>query len=378
MDNSHVRSASVSASVSPPLSPHNPLAAAPAKQHSSLHRLLDQSQQFSPEYGGQLSNHLPMALHALHALGANEARLQSFFNAYATSHLANRATPAIADSPEADRAGGESLDWQACFGQLAAFNALRRHFSGILSRQGRDAVLREVLPELLPGLAAAAFHGAIRTAHAVESEHEVELASALAYWTCRWQPLPAPLTDGTPVPMLGLDAWAKRLRHEARTWRGDAPLIFLRMQQASATPSLASLAVALAPAISGRDRLAELASLALTLYLESRSFTVLHMITGLRALRVLSTWVDLDAAPVQPLLARVFVAAFMASGAQRQDLSLVIAAALRQRASWQALAAAAVQADDEHEIKLVHACREEMAVYGDERYLHAAALVLTR
>lgn len=378
MDNSHLRSAAVSASVSAPLTPHNPLAAAPEKQHSSLHRLLDQSQQFSPEYGGRLSNHLPMALHALHALGANEARLQSFFNAYATSHLANRATPAMDDSPKAGCAGGESLDWQACLGQLAAFNALRRHFSAMLSRQGRDAVLREVLPELLPGVAAAAFHGAIRTAHAVESEHEGELASALAYWTCRWQPLPAPLTDGTPLPMLGLDAWAERLRHEARTWCGDAPLIFLRMQQASATPSLASLAVALAPAISGRDRLAELARHALTLYLESRSFTVLHMITGLRALRVLSAWFDLDAAPVQPLLARVFVAAFMASGAQRRDLSLVIAAALRQRASWQALAAAAVQADDEHEIKLVHACREEMAVYGDERYLHAAALVLTR
>jgi hypothetical protein len=49
MDNSHVRSAAVSASVPAPLTPHNPLAFSPAIQRSSLHRLLDQSQQFSPE-----------------------------------------------------------------------------------------------------------------------------------------------------------------------------------------------------------------------------------------------------------------------------------------------------------------------------------------
>ena len=41
----------------------------------------------------------------------------------------------------------------------------------------------------LPGVAAAAFHGLIRTAHAVQSGHAGEVAAALAYWAWRWQPL---------------------------------------------------------------------------------------------------------------------------------------------------------------------------------------------
>ena len=37
--------------------------------------------------------------------------------------------------------------------------------------------------------------------------------------------------------------------------------------------------------------------------------------------------------------------------------------------------AAAITSDDDHVIKLVHACREEATVYGEGNYLHAAALV---
>jgi hypothetical protein len=39
---------------------------------------------FDCEYGGGLSNHLPMALWALHRLGADEARIDSFARGYST------------------------------------------------------------------------------------------------------------------------------------------------------------------------------------------------------------------------------------------------------------------------------------------------------
>jgi hypothetical protein len=46
-------------------------------------------------------------------------------------------------------------------------------------------------------------------------------------------------------------------------------------------------------------------------------------------------------------------------------------------AAWDALAARAVASDDDHDVKLADACREERLVFGnDERYRVAVALRL--
>lgn len=67
-------------------------------------------------------------------------------------------------------------------GHTAAYPVLRAGFEDALSQGAPQAVLRRVLPEMLRGLHAFAFHGLIRTAHAWESGHRGELASALATW----------------------------------------------------------------------------------------------------------------------------------------------------------------------------------------------------
>ena len=48
----------------------------------SFNKLIIQSQDFSTEYGDELSNHLPMALFALHKVGASENQLIQFYNSY--------------------------------------------------------------------------------------------------------------------------------------------------------------------------------------------------------------------------------------------------------------------------------------------------------
>ena len=143
----------------------------------TLHPLLTANLQFPPEYQDQLSNHLPMALHALSALGAPEARLRSFFDRYAQRFGDARAPQAAA----------AALDWRALRAQPAAYAALCASFAAMIDAIGVDATLRRTLPDLWPGVAAAAFHGLIRTAHAVQGGHPGELAHALAYWAWRWQ-----------------------------------------------------------------------------------------------------------------------------------------------------------------------------------------------
>jgi len=89
----------------------------------------------------------------------------------------------------------------------------------------------------------------------VEGGHAGELAAALAYWAWRWQPLEVPIAS---TPALPLPVWAERLMREARTWGTTGPLISIRLDEATHSPN----------------------------------FTMFHMMTGLRALRVLLPWLD--------------------------------------------------------------------------------------
>jgi hypothetical protein len=320
--------------------------------------------QFPLEYGDQLSSHLPMALHALHSLGADEARIGAFFHSY-SRRFEGMAAPAPAAAPQ---------DWLSLRGDWSTFGALRSYFESALAAEGRDALLRRVLPALLPGISAVAFHGAIRLAHALEGGHAGELVAALSYWASRWQQLPVPAVPSGVEP-LPLPVWSERLVAGASTWRSEAPLIFLRMMEASARPVYAELAGgALPPAPTLLVRVAEFANLALDYYLHSANFTVLHMITGLRAVRVLAPWLPQEQAfqtQAQEFLTQAFVAAYLAGRVQWREILLPT-----EGLNWTELSDAATLATDDHVVKLVHACREEYAAYGDARYAQAAALAL--
>jgi len=105
-------------------------------------------------------------------------------------------------------------------------------------------------------------------------------------------------------------------------------------------------------------------------YAETRNFTVLHMVTGLRALRMLSPWIE-DPAAVAPVLARAVTAAYLAARVPANpELPPV------PSSDWGGVIHAAIASSDDHVIKIVHACRDEAAAYGEGRYLEAAALAV--
>jgi hypothetical protein len=332
----------------------------PITAHAPLYVLLDANLRHPPEYRDQLTNHLPMVLHALHSLGASPQRMQDFYAGYSQRFLDRPVpTPAALSHPR-------TVDWLALRGQVDAYPVLLTYFNDLVAREGVHGSLRQSLPDLMPGVAAAAFHGAIRTAHAVQAGHRQELAAALAYWAWRWQALEAP-----PVPdvLLGLDGWAPRLVQESLGWRSSGPLISIRMEHASQSTTYISLAGALAPAENLATRIRQLAGWAVDRYVASPNFTVLHMVTGLRALRKLLPWIE-DSVEAQSLLARNILAAYMAAQVKPLDAPPVAAPH-----PWDAVIAAAITSDDDHVVKLVHACREEATVYGEGNYLRAAALV---
>jgi len=330
-----------------------------------LHRLLDDALRLPPEYGDGLSSHLPMALAALDGLGAGEARLREFCARYAARF---EGAPPVA-APRAEPACG---DWTARLGCFDAWPVLRAHFAAALAERGRDAVLAASLPVLVLGVGAVAFHGLIRTAHAVESGHEGELGAALAYWAARWLPLEAPAGPAVDYSTAAdwLDALDARLRVADAGWTAGGRLIVDRMRDATRTTAYRQLA--------GRRverplvALGDLARAAAARYAATRNFTVLHLVTGARAARVLGPWLSRHEAALAPLWHAVAAASLASrvAGAPRARIAV-------EPLSWPEVRARAIASDDDHVVKLVHAASSQVAFDPDPVWLAAARVAVS-
>lgn len=328
-----------------------------------LAELLDAGLEFPPEYRGGLSNHLPMTLHALYELGASSQRMRTFHATYMQRCLANCLQHSF------ENQAPSNIDWLQFRGLPDAYPTLLAHFDEFIFRHGMEETLKKSLPHLLPGVSAAGFHGVIRTAHALQAKHPRELAAALGYWAWRWQPLAKNSADGQLLPF---DLWSQCLVEQAREEKLQKPDALIRdcMDEASLTPTYKALAGALAPASSLEKRIAQLASFSVSRYLESRNFTVLHMVTGARALRILLPSID-DSHQAQLLVAQCFTAAYLAAGVG--PVSHIKAVDLQD---WKSVMNDAMKSNNEHVIKMVYACRDEASVYGSGQYLTAANMAL--
>ena len=304
----------------------------------TLTDLLDEGAAFDAEYAGGLSNHLPMALLALARLGATEARLNAFAQTY--SRRLQPAPPA--------RAWPAGDAWASRLGERAAWPEYRDLFGDWLLHEHSSDVLRQTLPLLMQGCGAAAFHGLIRTAYALQSTRRQELADALAYWACRWLDLGMPVTGGTSGTIREPEAVLRQLHATP----SDAGLIFQRMQAAAREPHFQAVVDTLAV---HESTLAQLALLAAQAYAASGNFTALHLVTSAHATRLLLPCVD-DPLPALDGYWRAFAAAVCASG-------MTVGTAPTPR-PWPELVAAALASDDDHVIKLVDSCREEQRACG--------------
>jgi hypothetical protein len=299
-----------------------------------------------PETAGAGANHYPMAAEALVALGRADAIPSSWHAGvrYYAGPLPRSARDERTASPPALGEAHRLGDW------LDAFTAA-------LALEPWRVVLARWLPRLAPGIAAAVFHGAIRTAHAVRAlQHRDtpprrhELAQALAYWAARHVELPVtgaadrgPLADALAAlgpPARGLD---------------DVPFDGV-MPALTAT----ALAPALSPPRADGDLHREVRALAhdaSTAFLEMLAqerhrIWLLHTVTAPAAVDLLLPHVD--AAGGARLVAhtrQAIVAMFRAFGAPFVPRAHVQA----RPPAWRELVADAAASGSVHTIKLVEA-----------------------
>jgi hypothetical protein len=331
---------------------------------ATLHRLLDEAAAFDPEYGDALSNHLPMAWLALARLGASEARLREWGGAYA-QRRALRPSRAREPWPAGDA-------WTGCLGRPSAWPIYLDLFEQWLGHESVADVLPQVLPALMPGVAASAFHGLIRTAAGVQAGHAGEVAQGLAHWAAWHQPLgPMPPSASRTASADAAPVDPALLLRRLHAGTSRAGLISQRMQAAAADGRVSGVAARLAIDAGTPERLARAAAFA---YAESGNFTALHLVTGTHAMGVLVRFVDdgeeADGGTTQATTWRWYWQAY-AHG--------VVAAQLRPAAApltlfeWPELIDTALSAPDEHLVKLVDACREEERRYGGGDWRRAAS-----
>lgn len=333
----------------------------------TLNDWLTRSRAWDAEYGDKLASHLPMVLTALDRLGATRRQTEAFVAHY-TQQL--HPAPSLEDAsalwgaPGDGRPGG----WLAGRGQVAAWPWLRVQFAAQIQTQGIAATLAHALPELMPGVGAAAFHGLIRVGYAIDAGHPGELADALAYWACRWFALqvPEPGLAALPAqadPMTVLAGLALP--------RPTAPLIAERMAMVAGQPAVAqAVAQWVYDAAAPLANLQTLGETAAKLYIQTGHFTVLHLVTSAHAMRVcLGAVPEVGRAPALQHYWAAFVAAYASCGP-------LLTKPAQPKLAWRHITERTLASLDDHLVKLVDTSLAQEATYGGDVWRKVASVAL--
>lgn len=324
-----------------------------------------------PEFGGGLSNHGPMAAEALSAMGRADAV------APWTSRYAKRLEPHPSPSARISEA-----DWRDALGHEKRVADWIAFFDESMKDAPWWDILDRWVMRLAPGIAAAAFHGALRTAHAARSlgdrdtpRRVHELAEGLGYWAATYQALPgSPHGPNDALPSRAIES-VERMPMELRKVGG-----FL-------TDGIARLA-GFAPfndVVGMVDTRGELSTFLSDLtetfarvYLNNAveiggAVAFIHCVTGTRSVRNLSPYIDDATAKIAARYAwQAAAGLYAAFGTRPPSHEQPMAPSL----NIEDLIDRAVANGDEHAIKFTEACIHEHALNPKPVYLAAAAHAL--
>jgi Questin oxidase-like len=321
----------------------------------STRERIEAAHRYGAFYRGYLASHYPMAVVALEAMGGTDADVDRFGSHYLQQlELLDDAIVTIEPGDEA-----------AHLGSPRAFPEWVLYFSKAIASDGVDATLGRWINRLLPAIASGAFHGAIRTAYALESGCERELAHALAYWAAAYEPFaPPPEPSGSLAPGEVFASIARDPEHAGRRLPGRN--IIERTVKAMDLPDFASRVASVDPA---RLDLDSVARALLQAYVASGDFTVLHCVTATHGFRLLAPHVHEPEAALRHLWSAT-IATYLGAGSPRVEGWGIHG---NEALAWPVIHERAVRCEDEHDIKFAYTCWREWQHRGDDLYRRAAS-----
>jgi Questin oxidase-like len=306
----------------------------------ALHRALDTSLAYGATYSAgalRLSNHLPMMLTALWRLGAPSDSLKAALQ---------RASRRL-----------ESLD--ASSAQAVA----AREIAADIERDGIQTVLAGRLPGLLLAAETAAFHGLIRLSYALAAGHLGEIAQALAAWHATraslGPPVDRPLNGTEPSIATTLRVLSEGpalacAPRSGTTITGD-------MRACVDLPGFGEAVDGPQAPVDAALTLDALAEASLAVYLSSRNFTALHLVTACHAWRLVEPHAGLSADQARIArrgLWRAWLGAWISIGRRAADFEPVHAGSADE-ADWRAALPELAASPDEHRVKLAWTALDE-------------------
>ncbi len=317
------------------------------------------------------STHAPMVAEALAALGRADAAV-----AWVERNKRENERPYPAASRPLKRE-----DWRAALGDQSRRGEWVVFFQREIAETGWQSVLREWAAHLAPGMAAAAAHGLIRTAHAVRSleagvsaQRQRELAEGLGYWASWYQKLPA-----APARERGVLKPAEALKQ-------INPMPPDQVRRGNIVAAVSSLEdfPSFAPAINWVDAsgdaahfLSDLTETFVHAYLAnahnfSSTLRLVHAVTGSSAVRLLLPYAG-AATKVELMRYGWQLGAALYAVSGRTPRAALPASPPSGRDE---LIERAMKNDGAHPIKFTEACLREYALNPQPVYLHAARHVI--
>jgi len=328
----------------------------------SLNEILARARKDSAEFPYMLSNHAPMAVVALHRLGASDDRLVEWFESYRNANGLVAPPPPVAPiAPET---------WDDALGDRTRETDYRVFFAAEVRRLGLDGATRRYAPRLVQGVAGSALHPLMRLAYATMTNDPEEAAVALGYWAACYLPLPfpsqqAPDTDD-PAAVLASVATIEGVRD----YQAETDLLWHNIRAVAALPGFRHIVDRLE---FGPDTPRRMAATSLSLFAGTMDFAALHAVTGLHWVRLVAAALD-DAEPLYRAFWQVIAALVPKIGFPAFPSEAALAEMRNTSApQWPDIFAAAAASSDEHDISLTYSARAEETVWGDPLYRVVAA-----
>jgi hypothetical protein len=166
------------------------------KDYSMMEPALEFLSAYGPDLRNGLTNHAPMAVEALAAMGRADA-VMPWLEHYRKGMLPR---PVAREKITHD-------NWRAALGKESRVADWNAFFADELENAPWREVLARWTTRLAPAICASATHGVIRVGHAVRSLGEAEtpsrireLADGLGYWAAAYQVLPTRLDNSHAMP----------------------------------------------------------------------------------------------------------------------------------------------------------------------------------
>ena len=327
-------------------------------------KLLKQARNYKVEYGSKLANHLPMALIALYKMDANENELDNFYNQYEI-----KLTTLNRDGIDVDKLFSKKK-LISTLGNSDKFNTHLTYFENELNNLGIDKTLKIYLPILIPGLCASAFHALIRLSYAIEIEDIDEIAFALAFWSSEYQYL-GELSE--IIENRNLLEILTEMSNIAKDHKFQKGLIVDRMVEISNLESYKKASFQ-----PKNIKLKDIADLAITAFLGTSSFTILHGVTACHAMRVILPFIEEEKTETAiRYYWQGFLTAYLSTGAIDIDID-TSKINYNRYSNFSDIRKNIVSEISDHDIKMVYTCISEYNIYGSKEYLEAANKILTK